>query len=340
MLSSANPAAECSVSIIIKALNEEQDIDAAILSALKAVQPFAGEVILADSASTDRTIAIAQRHPITIVQLANAAERRCGVGPQLGYQYARGRYVYILDGDMVLDPGFLTAAVEAMENDPTLGGVAGLVQQQADASYQFRGLKRRNVENRSGDVAWLDMGGLYRRSALEDVGYFSNRNLHAFEEMELGVRLSSAGWRLRRLEIPSVRHRGYDLDSLALLRHRWRSRYLLGAGEVLRASWGRPYFLKVLATQRFLLLALFIWIGTIAALLLLPVSPWPLIGMTFAIVALITLRAIRIGSLKDALIGQLVWQVHSLALVWGALTPAVDPRAPIAARLVKSARPA
>lgn len=328
----------CVVSIIIKALDEEQHIDAAIRSALAAVAPFGGEVILADSASTDGTVAIAMGHPVTIVQLENAAERRCGIGPQLGYQFARGRYVYILDGDMELDPGFLPAAIAALEADAKLGGVAGLVQQQADASYQFRGLRRRNREGRGGDVGWLDMGGLYRRSALEEVGYFSNRNLHAFEELELGVRLGSAGWTMRRLDVPSVQHRGYDLDSLALLRRRWRSRYLCGAGEVLKASWGRPFFLRVLVTQRLLLLALLIWIGMLAGLLLTPLSLWPIATVLLATLALIIVRAIRIGSLRDALIGQLIWQVHALALVRGALMPTVDPRTPIAARVLRDAR--
>lgn len=331
-------APRCTVSIIIKALDEEEGIDAALRSALEAVEPFGGEVILADSGSTDRTVEIARTYPVTIVQLANPAERRCGIGPQLGYQYARGEYIYILDGDMELAPGFLPAAFEALDGDPELGGVAGLVQQQSRSSYQFRGLKRRNHEGRGGEVAWLDMGGLYRRSALEQVGYFSNRNLHAFEELELGVRLGSAGWRLRRLEVPSVRHRGYDLDSIALLRRRWRSRYLLGAGEVLRAGWGRPWFLQVLKTQRLLLLALGIWIAAITGLLLLPVSPWPLAAVGLAVVALIGLRAIRIRSLGDALLGQLIWQVHAIALVRGVLAPTVDPRTPVAALLLQGAR--
>lgn len=330
-------AQEVKVSIIIKALNEEQHIEAAILSALRAVAPFEGEVILADSASTDETVAIARAYPITIVQLANPDERRCGIGPQLGYQFARGQYIYILDGDMELAPGFMEFAIDAMENDPALGGVAGLVQQHADASFQFRGLSRRNKEARGGDVRWLDMGGLYRREALEQVGYFSNRNLHAFEELELGLRLSSAGWTLRRLSIPGVHHRGYNLNSLALLRHRWRSRYLLGAGEVLRASWRRPYFISVLCTQRYLLLALSIWVGLAGAILLLPLSPWPIIGIAAAVCGLVFVRAIRIASFKDALLGQMIWQVHSLALVRGIVAPTIDPRMPIVARLLQGA---
>jgi len=55
------------VSVIIKAYNEQQHIAGAIESALTALRGIDGEVILADSASTDRTIAIAQSYPIRIV---------------------------------------------------------------------------------------------------------------------------------------------------------------------------------------------------------------------------------------------------------------------------------
>ena len=36
--------------------------------------------------------------------------RSCGVGAQLGYAISRGDFVYVLDGDMQLLPGFLSAA--------------------------------------------------------------------------------------------------------------------------------------------------------------------------------------------------------------------------------------
>jgi len=159
------------LSVIIKALNEEQHIEAAIRSALLAIQPFNAEVILADSLSTDRTVEIARQFPVVITQLRNAADRRCGVGPQLGYQVAAGEFIYILDGDMELDPAFLPLALKALENDPKLAGVAGLVEEESDASYQFRGRKRREREREAGEVLWLDMGGLYRAAAITGVGF-------------------------------------------------------------------------------------------------------------------------------------------------------------------------
>ena len=86
---------------------------ATIESALRSVSRVGGEVVLADSCSTDRTVDLAKLYPIRIVQLLHAHERCCGAGPQLGYQHSRGEFVYILDGDMQMLEGFLEQALES-----------------------------------------------------------------------------------------------------------------------------------------------------------------------------------------------------------------------------------
>ena len=317
------------VSVIIKALNEEKHIRGAVISALAAVEVVGGEVILADSGSTDGTVDIASQFPISAVQLKNRVERRCGIGPQLGYQQARGEFIYILDGDMELDVAFLPLALAAMEANPRLGGVGGLVEEESDASYQFRGRKRRGAEGLARDCEWLDMGGLYRTAALREVGYFSNRNLHAYEEMDLGLRLSAAGWLLRRIAVRGVLHHGRTEGNWGLLMRRWKSRYLDGAGELLRAAIGRPYFFRAAATLRHLFVGLLIWLGLIAGLALVPVSPWLLVTTVAGVVALVLIRALRTGSVADAWFGQIVWQVTSLAMVRGFLTKPRDPMQPV-----------
>ena len=88
------------LTIGIKTLNEERRIAAALASAVEAARPWQGEIILADSGSTDRTIEIARNFPVKIVQLADEADKSCGAGAQLAFQYARGEYFYLLDGDM------------------------------------------------------------------------------------------------------------------------------------------------------------------------------------------------------------------------------------------------
>ena len=325
------------VSVVIKALNEERHIRNSIESAIAAVMRVGGEVILADSGSSDRTVEIAREYPITVVQLKHPAERRCGIGPQLGFQRARGEFVYILDGDMELDAGFLPAALAAMDADSRLGGIAGTVDEESEASYQFRGRKRRAHERHARVCEWLDMGGLYRAEALRDVGYFSNRNLHAYEEMELGLRLCAAGWTLRRLAAPGVVHHGRTEGNWPLLKRRWHSRYLDGAGELVRAAMGRPYFYRTLQTQRHLFVGLLVWAGLLTGLALAPWSPWPLAAVVLGVLALVLVRARRTGSLADAWFGQVVWQVTSLAMVRGFLARPRDPREPIESEVLHEA---
>jgi glycosyltransferase involved in cell wall biosynthesis len=327
------------VTIVIKALNEEQRIGAALRSALAALESIGGEVILADSGSADRTVEIARSYPVGVLQLKNPSERRCGIGPQLGYQQARGEFVYILDGDMELDPSFLPAALAAMDADPKLGGIGGLVEEASDASYQFRGRKRRGTESIPGRCEWLDMGGLYRSAALRQVGYFSNRNLHAYEEMELGLRLTDLGWAIQRIAMRSVRHHGRTEGNWALLARRWRSHYLDGAGELLRAAVGRRYFFRAVATQRHLLVGLIIWAGLIAGVAALGATSWPLLITVGVLVALILMRAVRTGSLADACFGQVVWQVTALAMVRGFFATPRSPLEPIEYILIAPPQP-
>lgn len=335
-MSDANPVR---VSIIIKALNEAEHIDACVRSAVKAADAVGGEVILADSGSTDDTVAIAAQHPIHIVQLANRDERRCGIGPQLGYEQARGDFLYILDGDMELDVEFLPAALTAFDQDPKLGGVAGLVEETSQASYQFRGRQRRRREATPGPTEWLDMGGLYRAAAVVETGYLSDRNLHAYEEQDLGLRLGARGWTLTRLDQRSVVHHGYTDSSLTLLRGRWRSGYIDGAGEMLRVSLGRPYFWRVVRAFKHLFVGLALWAGLALGLLLLPVTGALLLAVLIAVVLLIALRVVRGTSLADACFAQVVWQVTALALVRGFFSPKVSQTMPVALKVLAQPEP-
>jgi hypothetical protein len=317
------------VSVVIKSLNAERHIRASIESAVAAVMRVGGEVIVADSGSSDRTVEIAREYPVTVVQLKHAHECRCGVGAQLGFQKARGEFVYILDGNMELDQGFLPEALTAMEADSRLAGVAGLVDEQGEVTCQFRARERRAHERRARSCEWLERGGLYRAEALRHVGYFSNRNLHAHEELELGLRLCAAGWTLLRIARPGVRHHGRTEGHWALLKRKWQSRDLDGPGELIRAAVGRPYFYRALQTQRHLLVGLLVWLGLIAGLVLTPVSAWPLGGVLLGVLGLVLIRARRAGSLRDAWFGQWAWQVTSLAMLRGLLARPRDPREPI-----------
>src|SRR5215470_9377352 len=115
------------LSVVIKALNEAPKIEACLRSVLEATDAATTEIIVADSLSDDDTVAVASRFPVKVVQLARREDRGCGSAGQLGFQYATGKRLLLLDGDMELDPAFLPAANAALDADPKLAGVAGLV---------------------------------------------------------------------------------------------------------------------------------------------------------------------------------------------------------------------
>lgn len=310
------------VSIIIKALNEEGNITRAIESSLAAIAKVGeGEVILADSLSIDQTVKLASRYPIHIVQLVDPADRCCGVGAELGYRIARGEYLYILDADMELNGDFLVAAVAALDNDIRLGGVGGRVEEMHIMNAEFR----RRVEDdifRFGEVDSLNMGGLYRKSAITPLGYMTNRNLHAYEEYELALRLRSAGWRLLRLDIPAIKHYGHTDTSFRLLWRRWHTRHAWAAGELLREVWGKPYLKETLsgiAQYRLFVIVSGWWLGLLfsfAGAIYQPIFWWVLILL---VITPFVLGILRKRSVMDGVYMVVSQNLHAVGLVMGCL---------------------
>jgi GT2 family glycosyltransferase len=331
-------AARCNVSVIIKAFNEEKNICAAIESSLAAVAEVGGEVILADGHSTDQTVELASRYPVRVVQLVNAHERCCGVGPQLGYQHSRGEYVYLLDGDMRMVPGFLPEALSFLAQHPEAAGVGGRVVELNTQSLEYRERGLRAAAHLSpGEVDRLDGGGLYRRRAIEECGYISDRNLHSYEEFDLAARLRALGWKLRRIRVDAVTHHGHDIPPYQLLLRRWRSRYAFGLGELVRAAAGQPHGRLVwrdLRELRIYLAVLAWW----AVLLAIPFwqMPVPVRASSFAAVAAAPLlvMAWRKKSWTRAAYSVASWCFAAAGLVRGLLQRRRPARERIPSRLV------
>lgn len=332
------------VSIVIKALNEERHIASAIESALAAIDEVGGEVILADSASTDRTVEIARRYPIKIVQMNDVRDRSCGAGAQLGFQHSRGRYVCLMDGDMTLRTGFLPAAIRHLEENGTLAGVGGIIVESATGNREFEQRARRDEpDRRPGAVTRLDCGGLYRRAAVEALGYFTDRNVHGGEEGELGARLRVAGWALERIDVPAIDHRGHSGSPYRLLVRRITSRIGWGCGETVRASLGRGYFRQLIennGTFKLVMLVFGWWMAILAALLLIP--RWPLaLPTAAALVAFpVVAMAVRWRSFSAGLYSVLAWNVYAICFVPGFLRPRVPPAAWIDSTVLQERVPA
>ena len=318
------------ITVGIKALNEEAKIARAIASARAAVTPFGGDVVLADSGSRDDTVDIGRRAGIAVVQLADVSERCCGAGAQLAFQYADAEFFCLIDGDMELAAGFLDAAIAVLRLHPAVAGVGGHVTERNLSSQEFRikaAAMNGEAHRRAGLVDRLDGGGVYRTAAVRDLGYFSDRNLHSFEEFDLAARLSAAGWQLMRVDAPSVFHDGHS-GGYALIGRRLRSGYLDGAGEVLRGALGQAhlgYVLRHLGHLR--------WAAAIAgwwAVLLACSWARPML-VPLLLVMPVLLLAWRRGSIGLGFYSFLLWNATALGIMRGLLRRRIDPRRPLAA---------
>jgi glycosyltransferase involved in cell wall biosynthesis len=322
------------LSVVIKSFNEEAHIEECLRSIFAGCAELSFEIILADARSTDRTVEIAKRFPITIVQLAHDRNRSCGAGGQLGYQFACGGFILLMDGDMVLNEGFVSAGVAVLDREQDLAAVAGTSEEQSNG-LEYR--LRRARPDAIGYQECLNGSALYRASAIRSIGYFTNRNLHCREEWELGKRLSARGWRLRRIPVPAYTHYGHADPPFQFLRNRWATKYVYGYGELIRASRGQPYFWQAVRTARKLLVLISAWLAVVALIAtdnIIPGGRW--IGCALALLVVL-LAIIRKRGVQAGLYSLCSWNLHAAGLLMGLLRRQQPPTQPIAATVIAEA---
>ena len=321
------------VSIIIKSYNEEHNIVRAIESELKALSTIQGEVILADSASTDRTVELAKAYPIKIVSLNNPSERCCGIGPELGFRVSSGDFIFLMDADMELDEEFLPKALEVLESTPDVAGVGGYISETHAKNLEFVARIQRQVAELSPTpvpALVLNGGGLYRREALCEAGHMSDRNLHAFEEYDLGARLRQKGWKLLRMPDHAASHYSHQLTTPALMWLRVRSGSFASYGKLMCASYEKHYIYRLLKELRAIQLSLFIITFWTSELLLSLFAPaLALASSAVALPSFVVLMAVKRRSLALGTFTVLTWHLGAAGLIVGLFKPRTRPEADI-----------
>jgi glycosyltransferase involved in cell wall biosynthesis len=172
------------------------------------------EVIMIDDASVDdspdkiRLLASGREQ----VRLITHRENR-GLGSTLneGIAQARGEFVFIVHQDCeVLEPFFISKAVEAMTENPDIGAVTGR------RVYEIQNLspKEKLYMVANGHIAELDHNGyhtqeltfvedkcdLYRKTVLDAIGAFpASRFRTCGEDQVVSSRIRTSGYRLVRL---------------------------------------------------------------------------------------------------------------------------------------------
>lgn len=206
------------VSVGIVTWNSARDLPNCLTALAKQDYPCI-EVVVVDNASADDSLNIV-REMLPSAQVISLAENSgfCG-GHNRGIRASHGAFYLPLNPDVILEPGFVTAMVEAIERDPHYGMAAAKLYlgdpEQLPRRFDSTGLyldrKRRQyirgfgVEdtgqyNQVEEVFGVDGAApLYRREMLEDIciaGEYFDEAFHSHkEDVDLSWRARIYGWR-------------------------------------------------------------------------------------------------------------------------------------------------
>jgi glycosyltransferase involved in cell wall biosynthesis len=228
----------CKLSIIIIGRNEEQFIERGIESSLNVRGKIHDtEIIFVDSASTDQSVPLAKKFPITILQLKPDWPLCVAAGRYTGYRWSSGDYVFFLDGDAEVNATWLADAVKFLDENGEYAGVAGVLDEEYITSAGLRTGGAANVFNQDLSRAVIDskvLGGiaLFRRSVLEEVGTV-NPHLPTAEDHELCLRIRRAGWKVARIKGKMALKYTEDRQTLYEVLRRARTR-MYNYGAVLK----------------------------------------------------------------------------------------------------------
>jgi len=233
---------------VIIARNEEENVARCVESVLRELRSARAanlidstEVLVVDSASTDRTVEIALRYPIRVLRLPKSSPLSAAAGRFTGFRNTSASLVFFLDGDEELVPGWLPKALELIrasdvgtvsghENDETVGNIVMVLKWREVLARASSGPK----DEYPSDTADSFSSGLAKRQAIESVGGIQPF-LKAAEDRDLGFRLRQAGWRILFTSDIMAKHRWSSLRPMTYMDY-FRSVIVwsLGDGQLFR----------------------------------------------------------------------------------------------------------
>jgi hypothetical protein len=189
------------VSVVIPVFNGGDDLEQC-LAAVFASDFGRFECIVVDDASTDgRTAGIARRYGARLLEMDR--QRGPAIARNRGAEAARGEVLFFTDADVVLHPNAISRAVETLRSDAGLAAVFGSYDASPKHSSfvsRYRNLYHHwnhQLGQEDASTFWTGCGAVRRNIFLQLDGFSNDYERPSIEDIELGYRIRSAGYRIR-----------------------------------------------------------------------------------------------------------------------------------------------
>jgi GT2 family glycosyltransferase len=200
------------VSVIILTWNGRKFLQDCLDSlAIQTCRDF--ETIVVDNGSTDGSTAYVREHYPWVRLVTLPENTGFSGGNNRGLAECRGDYIVTLNNDTKVDPGFLAELLRSAEADPLVGMVAAkMLNFYEKGRIDSVGVRispngmGQNIGVGEQDCGQYDVASdvfgpcagaaLYRRSMLEEVGFFDPAFFAYYEDLDLAWRGRLAGWRV------------------------------------------------------------------------------------------------------------------------------------------------
>jgi len=200
----------CFISIVIPVYNGGKTLAVCLESVFKsAYTQF--ECIVVDDHSSDDTQAIAEKFNTRIIRL----EKQMGAAfaRNRGAEAAEGNVLLFIDSDVKIYPDSLDKIVKAFEENPGIAALFGSYDDQPgcpDFFSQYKNLFHHythQISDTEASTFWSGCGAI-RREVFNEVGGFNQQRYAnaSIEDIELGSRLTSRGYRILLCKDLQVKH--------------------------------------------------------------------------------------------------------------------------------------
>ncbi len=203
------------ISIVIVTWNSELFIEDCLKSVLKQIYKD-WELIIVDNGSSDGTVDYIKRIYPEVILIRNQNNLGFCQANNQGINLAKGRYIFVLNSDVILGDNFLGQMKTALDDSEKAIGMAGPKIMQSDGktiystgllisrSRRFYNRGEGEIDKKQYDTELNILGCcaasvIYKREMLEDIKllneYFDEDFFFLLEDVDLSLRAHSSGWK-------------------------------------------------------------------------------------------------------------------------------------------------